>query len=667
MTRNFAELGGTLRLGEVDPLRSLTRRVTLGALVLLLLLARGKSGRSETGAVISPYDNAPTPVLHAAHRLSQYTGIELGKSSGTERSIQVELNGTPNFKIGTQGYTIRSNKDREIAIRANGPEGAANGIYTCLRTLMIEHRKDPFTRDWAIEEQPQFSIRAMQVAPYRFGASYGFAALSPDRWSLEEWKEYVDLMRLCNMTTLCLVTGRIYHPDYPNSWREQWRFDVWKQVMDYCHQVGMKFNWMMAPNGVTEQCFWDNPDKRTVVDNAWWGSALIWNKSQDLILKNNRQTLEHFRGLDALELLANDGGAHLDEPEPAAYFADSMKIYMNLMREVGNDGGFIYWNWLMDFWCKIDTPDELLKKNPKLGTIQDDIIPLLPKNVGWLDASMLTLIQNWEKAVRYRGNPAMREGLLIGKENGFRPIIDFFWYMNPEASINMFPHPYIRRAIQEAQYARDEIGVDGVMGYRLAPPLKFLDDYAYFRVSSDPSLTPEQIVSELAGLLCEKPENQARAKESIQTLDLFWSTRKPEDLVKAERLFRGLLPQEKSKNLEYVSNGVTFLTYIVRMAQPGVTPEQKIKMKTDLYQAVKPMYIFQGLTADIVWVPEATRFFNARVDMMIEDYASGLDLYIPKTEVVDRSIYPKATSQPFALKWPQKGGGTKSQSSTDAR
>ena len=69
------------------------------------------------------------------------------------------------------------------------------------------------------------------------------------------------------------------------------------------------------------------------------------------------------------------------------------------------------------------------------------------------------------------------------------------------------------------------------------------------------------------------------------------------------------------------------------------------------------MYIFQGLTADVVWQPEAIRFFNARVDMMIEDYNSPQFAGSPYPEVVDRSIYPKATSQPFQLRWPKETGG----------
>ncbi len=191
------------------------------------------------------------------------------------------------------------------------------------------------------------------------------------------------------------------------------------------------------------------------------------------------------------------------------------------------------------------------------------------------------------------------------------------------------------------------------MGYRLAPPCRFLDDYVYFRLASDPSLTQAQLVNELAGLLSEKPQDQEQVREGINTLERFWTTHKVEDLETANKLFQEVLPNEKSTNLQNISNGLTFLTYVARMAQPGVTEKQKTQLEHELYQTVKPMYIFQGLTADIVWQPEAIRFFNARVDMMVEDYHSPMIAGSPYPEVVDRSIYPRATSQPFKMHWPE--------------
>jgi hypothetical protein len=130
----------------------------------------------------------PTPVRHAAHRLSEYTGIPIDNidNNAKDRFVRLEVNGNANPKIGTQGYGIRTSS-RDVIISANTGEGPANGVYTLLRTLMIEHGKDPFSKTWSIEEAPHFTFRAMEVAPYRFGGSYGFAELSPDRWSIDDW------------------------------------------------------------------------------------------------------------------------------------------------------------------------------------------------------------------------------------------------------------------------------------------------------------------------------------------------------------------------------------------------------------------------------------------------------------------------------------------------
>jgi hypothetical protein len=608
---------------------------------------------AAAGPAISTDKGAPPPVMHAVQRLSDYTGIPLGKAK--DAVLRVQLNSIQNPRIGPQGYTIHS-ANGKITISGNASDGEANGVYTLLRTLMIEHRKDPFSREWSIEEKPAFALRSMQVAPYRYGASYGFAQLSPDRWSFQQWRDYLDFMRLCNMTNLAMGSTRMYDPQYPDSRRELWRYEVWKQVMDYCHQIGMKFDWFMMPNLVPEQAFWDNPDKRYINEHgAWYGNGLDWNKGKDLILKTQKYTMEYFRDLDSLILMYSDGGSFFFDSrdgssDPTAAFADVTNSYLQMLRDAGNHASFVNMNWGLQLWADLAIPKPIYNANPKYRSLQNDTIPLLPKNAGWEDASILTWIQNFGIFIKADGNPPVSESLLVAKEHGFHPVIDLFWYMNPEASINMFPHPYIRRAIQEARYARDEIAADGAKGYRLAPPMRFMDDYIFFRVASDPSLTQDQLVNELAGLLTEREEDEATVKEAINTLEQFWTTRKFEDIQKADQLFREVLPREHSRNLEYVSNGVTFLAYIVRMAQPGVTTEQKLKLKRELYETIKSMYIMQGLVADIVWIPEAVRFFNARVDMMVEDYSTSL--YVPNADVVDRTPYPKATSQPVSLNWP---------------
>ena len=132
---------------------------------LFVFLASTVTSRGASTSVIYSYGNAPSPVRHAVLRLSDYTKIEVGRAMGDGRSIRIELNTTQNPRISTQGYTIRSSSRGEIAIHANTDEGAANGICTFLRTLMIEHLKDPFSRNWDVEEKPVFSVRSQRVAP----------------------------------------------------------------------------------------------------------------------------------------------------------------------------------------------------------------------------------------------------------------------------------------------------------------------------------------------------------------------------------------------------------------------------------------------------------------------------------------------------------------------
>lgn len=632
---------------------------------------------------IHVYANAPTPVSHGANRLSDYTGLTIGDGDAAGPRITIDLNSSTAPGIGSQGYAITGgatsqSETGDIAITANHQEGLTNGIYTLLRILMVKQTRDPFSLKWDICEEPHFPIRAMLIAPYRFGGSYGFAAMSPDRWSIDEWKDYVDLMRLCNMTTLTMASARIYNPAYPHSERERWRYEVWKEVMDYCHQLGMRFNWFTAPNIVCEQAFWENPDLRADSAKAnWYGNSLIWSKAKDLILENQRHGLEFFAGLDGLEMIYTDGGSISFDPatgaDPAGYFADATRSYMALMREVGNDADFVFWNWGLDVWAKVLIPPDETERYPKYATMQDDVVGLLPKNVAWLDASLLTWIQCYSPFIKARGNPALREHILFGRESGFEPTIDFFWYMNPEFSINMLPHPYVGRGIQEAHYARDELHSDGVMGYRLAPACRFADDYIFFRLASNPGMGENKLIAEAAAMLCWDFGGARRggdrlgrgggagrnlpsagavksAEEAIHRLEEFWSTHDIDDIDAAAAGFAACGAGVPAQ-LEYTRDATTFLSYVARLAsakREGNELEYE-RLSYELYEKAKEMFVFQGLVADMVCVADAIPNFMFRLGRMVEEYATPLMRESPFPEYVDRRIYPEATAEPKVL------------------
>ena len=627
----------------------------VGAIVLLTcgLFFQSQVARSEQGVIEMP-SSASTALHHALNRLADFTGLQIGAPGKQGIALRLAIDPPASHSVGKQGYMIRSGSTG-ITVTASDEEGLTNGIYTLLRTLMLEHLTDPFSRSWNVHDKPRFQTRAMIVAPYRLGGSFGFAELSPDMWSFEHWRRYIDWMRLANMTTLTIGSARIYNPDYPNSRRDAWRYDVWKRVMTYCHQIGMKFNWFSAPNLVTQQAFWDNPDKRAYQEpGAWFGNGLDWRSAKDLILSNQKYGLGEFAAMDALELIYSDGGAfNFDDPHPASYIADATRSYRALLRNVGSDAGFVYWNWTLDFWSKVLIPKDILSTHPAYVTLQQDVIPLLPREVTWLDASLLTLIQIHGSSIKRAGNPPLQETVLLGREKGFASVIDFFWYMNPEFSLNMFPHPYLGRTVQEARYAADELRADGAMGYRLAPPARFVNDYAFFRLAWDPTLEPQDLIEEIARLWSAEQREQEAIVEAITQLEAFWRTHELGTLESAEALLRPMADGDHVEPLRYVSNGLTFLTYVVRMAQPDLTDEERNLMFDELYRAIKPMYLFQGLTSDIVWIPEALQLLRARVDMMVRTYNSPFYRYNPHGEIVDRSIYPHATTENFKLRWPE--------------
>ena len=603
---------------------------------------------------ISIYNNAPTFIRHAVGKLSKYTGIMEGINKEGDPGIRVEIDKMSFPKIGRQGYIIQSINRSNIIIKGNHDEGIANGIFTMIRTLMIKNIEDPFRLNWKIKEEPRFSVRNINIAPYRFGGSFGYAVLSPDRWSIKEWMEYIDLLRLCNMSSITINTAsRIYHPDYSQTLREKWRYDVWLEVKDYCHQVGIKCNLFIAHGATPQEIYWNNPELRATGQEAggYYGCGLMWRKAKNMILDVYRYMFEHLRGIDGLEMIYSEAGFSFDDKtsaDPAGYFADVTESYRNLLEETGNSGEYFFWNWVFDLWTEVVLPESLLKKHPKYRTLLDDLIPLLPKDIGWIDASMLSIIQMFGPEIKARGNPPLREGLLLGKEKGFSPIINCFWYMNPEYALNMLPHPYIKRAIQEARYSVDELKPDGVAGYRLAPPCRFLGDYTFFRLASDPSLSQQQLVDEMAGILCKKEENRETVRKAIDLLEEFWTTHDEKTIKKVEESFANAFSGEKSKTLQYISNGTTFLSFIVRLAQPGISDKKKNELRKELYVRLKSMYIFQGITSDITWQPESYAMFSFKVDLMIKQY----DWYrSSRPDFVDRNIYSEAMSKPYRLKW----------------
>jgi len=81
------------------------------------------------------------------------------------------------------------------------------------------------------------------------------------------------------------------------------------------------------------------------------------------------------------------------------------------------------------------------------------------------------------------------------------------------------------------------------------------------------------------------------------------------------------------------------------MSEPCLPHADREATFNELYAKIKDMWIFQGLVADVVWIPEAIPALRVWVQRMIDTHKYAYR-YNPCDGVVDRSIYPKAAQSP---------------------
>ncbi len=75
--------------------------------------------------------------------------------------------------------------------------------------------------------------------------------------------------------------------------------------------------------------------------------------------------------MDGLEVIYSDGGGFsFDDAtgaNPAAYFADATRSYIQLLRKPGITPDFVYWNWVLDFWSWSIFRNTFCKNTPSIG------------------------------------------------------------------------------------------------------------------------------------------------------------------------------------------------------------------------------------------------------------------------------------------------------------
>jgi len=600
--------------------------MTTGLEMAVVVACLTSMGAATPDTEVKCDPQAPSAVRLACERLRERL-----RGNGAGGTIRLTRTEAPQAELGDEGYAITSS-GQTITVRANSDAGLANGVYTLLRTMLIENLRSPFDRTWDVLEKPVFRIRSMMVAPYSFGGQHGFSVFSPDTWAFKHWKDYIDYLRLFNLNQLGIYSMRLYDPEIPETWPNKERYAIWKQAMEYAQSLGMEFTWVQTANHVHQETWWRYPDLRTEHDSVWTGCALCYSKGRDVIRKTQRHTFEFFKDADHFMFMFSDGGGacYCDacSRDQAAVFLRMVEDAQQTLREVGSKADFVFWNWALGFWYSsipAGIPD-YLDRYPQVRQIQDNVFERLPKHIRIEDLSVVPNVFGGQ-----------RDTLKEAKERGFQTVTMFGYLMNPELPLFMFPQPRLKPMIEMIGHAK-ALGLDGVDGYRLAPHGRVLNDFVFMRLAWNPDLTAEQLVDEMAGYLTSNPDNRAKVAEAITALDRYWQephiVPTPENLAlveKASRLLDEAKAGEPSRQLEYLADLACLLPGIHRLTTPGISREEAEAVKSAMLAETTKRYILQGFGGtDYQWVQETRMYFNAFATM----WAPGHALAVPLTNEV---------------------------------
>ncbi len=557
-------------------------------------------------------------VDHAAARLS--AGLRTWCDVPLDAEILAGVQTPPVPGLGDEGYAIRSSLPARIEIAANSDAGAANGIYGLLMRIRTEQIRAPFSATWDSVSTPRWPDRRVGVASY----AMGMTKMTPDMWTFDEWKTYIDFVRGFNVNRLSILGLFPYHPEVPSTHKGKWRLEVQRQAIAYAHEQGMKVNVMAAYNHVPTQVFWDHPELRTDALRGYFGLALCWSKAKDVIMKYHRYSLDFLEGLDGIEIMVTEPlGWCLCErcrPDTAAVWLDAVREIGGALKERNPEGEVVFWNWLSGFFGALRGIYPPTTAIENVDEIQDQLLRGMPSDVVFMDLSVNQLTKDQEFGPRLTRSDSI-EILEVAAKRGFRSR-NFFFYMDKEFGmldrLSLFPKPYLDHTIDEFEYT-GRLPASGVCSYRLAPPGRFLSDFAFMRMAWDPAVAREQLVDAAAGYLTSTAEDRRTVAQGIERIESYWHRRDRGDLLAARDAFESACGNDPSEELVRVRDGLVILAMIDEYARSAKDVEAALEagggaralMKVrddkllDVYQTLKEYPIYQGLTTDGIWEPRA--------------------------------------------------------------
>lgn len=549
-------------------------------------------------------------LLTAARRLE--TALKGCPNAPEKAGITVRLDHSA--ELGEEGYSIRSESPDQITISGATGHGAANGIYALLHDIRAG-RTHPFGKQWDLTELPRWAERRVFIASFGMGLS----TLTPDTWTADEWKQYIDFCRSFNVNRFTVVQLRHYHPDHPETLKEKIQLDVLREMIRYAHSQGIKVNILVTHNTVPTKVFWDHPEWRTDQIPGYFGHALCWSKASDVTLKYLKANLDYLDELDGVEVMVTEplGWCLCDQciNSTKEIWVEAVEKIRSIIRSNNPDAEIVFWNWLTGYLPALKGVYPPTDRISDLDQFQPYVLSHMPQDTVFMDVSTHQIRSLYGRQLDTTGLP----DVLVEAVNTGHRSVNFLFYSDIEFGmverLSIFPQPFLDYTIAEMQHTKT-LPVSGVCSYRLAPAGRFLSDYFTFRLAWNPDFPRESLLRDVAGFLTKNSKESATVIDAIEAIEAYWNGRRREDLITARDAFTSLdgLTEEGSG----IATGLQVMVKIDEYArivsrlenEPSAAERRGLEreretMLFDVYQTMKQYPLYQGFTSDGYWEPRS--------------------------------------------------------------
>ncbi len=532
-----------------------------------------------------------TEIKHAQQRLEQ---VLTEKRQRDQWDIRTELAPKAAKELGRDGFQIERKSNTSLLVKGAERPGVANSLYY-LATCFRSGRHLPSVGE-TLTSKPRFNRRGTTLGAF---APLRLRDLSLDIFTLEQYKEYLEFIRELGANHVLLMPGpqQWSHPDHPSTIVNRRTWETLKEALAYAKELGMStavnvpYNWMPTEYSLC------HPEE--LVRNVMGFASVSWDKARESIRQYHDYFYRHFQADEMVIMSFDGGGTTLDRfiEEPNQILEEAFEEAAHAFRSAVPKGIITWWAFGASHF---QTAAKALGYNMQLD--MGELMCSLPENTRFLEASANV----WRKRM-----PDAPEYLSMASEAGL-PVDNFFFIMDPEgaseAACSTLPYPKLGAVQDEMRYTVEHLSVDGVLGYRMCPPIQVIGDYAFFRWAWDPTLDSSEIVDEAARYMNQGGEGAGDIAHAIRLLEEFWNSC---DLGKLDECC-GILETPgvcSTTTLTNLRDGVAALRIVARAAfETDPDSEERGHRVQKLMEAMREMPVYRGYVSDETWDGKALDF-----------------------------------------------------------